>query len=136
MERTHDPMGAGPTVLLVDDEELLRALPSRMLIAAGFSVVAAENGQAALAAASKLNGSLGLVVTDIHMPVMSGLEFARSFRPLFPRTPVLFITGRDPCGAGQPDLVDAELLQKPFSADAFLHTITRLLSRQTASQNS
>jgi FixJ family two-component response regulator len=69
-------------------------------------------------------------------PTRSCSAFARSFRPLFPRTPVLFITGRDPCGAGQPDLVDAELLQKPFSADAFLDAITRLLSRQTASQNS
>jgi CheY-like chemotaxis protein len=37
MERTHDPMGARPTVLLVDDEELLRALLSRMLMEAGFT---------------------------------------------------------------------------------------------------
>ncbi len=83
------------TVLVVDDEELLRRLLSRVLADAGFGVVEAENGAAALETARRLKGGLGLVVTDIHMPVMDGLEFARALRPLQPTVPILFITGRD-----------------------------------------
>jgi DNA-binding response OmpR family regulator len=124
-------MATRTTVLLVDDEELLRRLLSRMLVDAGFAVIEAENGRAALATAERLDGSLSLVVTDIQMPVMGGLEFAREFRPLRPRTPILFITGRDPdsTAAAASDIGEGQLLRKPFGADAFLEAIARTLSQ-------
>jgi CheY-like chemotaxis protein len=69
----------------LDDEAMLRHLLARTLGEAGFDLIEAENGDAALRAIRGSRDSLRLVVTDLSMPVMSGVEFAREFRPLYPR---------------------------------------------------
>jgi CheY-like chemotaxis protein len=120
------------TVLLVDDEELLRRLLSRILTEAGFGVVEAENGAVALETARRINGGLQLVVTDVHMPVMDGMEFARQFRPLHPAVPILFITGRDlPAGPDEP-VPNKEMLRKPFRSEAFLAMVSQLVANRVA----
>jgi hypothetical protein len=63
-------------VLVVDDDAMLRELLARVLVEEGFAVLTAEDGEQALAIASTLDGRLGLVVTDIRMPGMDGLELA------------------------------------------------------------
>ena len=79
----------------------------------------------ALDVAAHLDGALRLVVTDIHMPVMTGPEFVREFRPRFPDIPVLYMTGRT---VPIPDHgLGGELLQKPFTMEAFLSLVRRLL---------
>jgi two-component system, cell cycle sensor histidine kinase and response regulator CckA len=115
------------TVLLVDDEDLLRRLFSRVLTDAGFPVVEAENGAVALEVARKIDGTLGLVVTDIHMPVMSGIEFARQFRPLHPTVPILFVTGRDLPATPDSEVPESALLRKPFRGEAFLAAVCQLV---------
>jgi CheY-like chemotaxis protein len=127
MESTHE-LEPGATVLLVDDEVLLRRLLSRILVDAGFGVVEAENGAAALETARKINGGLHLVVTDIHMPVMDGIEFARQFRPLHPAVPILFITGRDLPSSADESVTDRGLLRKPFRSETFLAVVSQLVS--------
>ena len=127
MPYNQDPTTQQPTILLVDDEEFLRRLLARVLGGAGFDVVQAENGAAALRAAVGLDGTLRLVVTDIHMPVMNGIEFAREFRPDHPTVPVLFITGRDSAITDDPAYFDGHLLRKPFRSEAFLAAVSRLL---------
>jgi two-component system cell cycle sensor histidine kinase/response regulator CckA len=123
------PDSAPPaTVLLVDDEEFLRRLLSRILAEAGFGVVEAENGAVALETARRINGGFGLVVTDVHMPVMSGLEFAREFRPLHPGVPILFITGRDLPPIPDVEVPQKELLRKPFRSEAFLEVVSQLVA--------
>src|SRR3954470_13298392 len=95
------------TVLLVDDEEFLRRMLARLLDQAGFAVVQAENGCAALQAAQGVDSeALSLVVTDIPMPLMNGIEFARELRPLHPPVPLLFIAGRDPGEGDDPATVN------------------------------
>jgi len=118
------PLG---TVLVVDDEALLRHLLARTLAEAGFDVIEADNGEVALHAIRGCQGSLRLVVTDIRMPVMDGIEFAREFRPLFPRVPILFITGWETDSNG-PGFTEGELLLKPFGPDRFLETASRILN--------
>lgn len=81
---------SGPMVLLVDDNAAIRDLAARILTFEGYQVITAENGEEALALASTLNGQLGLVVTDIRMPVMDGLELATRLARLKPTLPVLF----------------------------------------------
>jgi two-component system, cell cycle sensor histidine kinase and response regulator CckA len=125
MERIDCSSTPGPTVLLVDDEELLRTLLSRILLDAGFMVAEAANGRAALDVAARLDGALSLVVTDIHMPVMTGPEFVREFRPRFPGIPVLYMTGRTV--PNPEEGLGADLLQKPFTVEAFLVLVRRLL---------
>jgi DNA-binding response OmpR family regulator len=133
MEHSHSPMSQRQTVLLVDDEEFLRRMLARVLGEAGFDVVEAENGAAALRAAHTVDGSLTLVVTDIHMPLMNGIEFAREFRPLHPDVPVLFITGRDPAEPDDPAYFNSHLLRKPFRSEAFIASVDRLLQERTES---
>lgn len=127
MTMTHDSTPRA-TVLLVDDEELLRRVLSRILADAGFGVVEAENGAAALETARKIDSGLDLVVTDVQMPVMSGLEFAQEFRPLHPEVPILFMTGRDLSSAGDTGVSQMELLRKPFRAEAFLQVVSQLVA--------
>lgn len=123
----------GPIVLLVDDEEDVRQLLARILQDSGIRVVEAENGAAALQLARRLNGSLSLVVTDIDMPVMDGLQFARAFRVMDTRVPFLFITGSaDPALLVDRSL-DGETLPKPFSVETFLDAVARLAPSITGS---
>jgi two-component system cell cycle sensor histidine kinase/response regulator CckA len=133
MRQNQDPTTQQPTILLVDDEEFLRRLLARVLDGAGFDVIEAENGAAALRAAADLEGALRLVVTDVHMPVMNGIEFAREFRPRYPAVPVLFITGRDAGITDDPAFFDGHLLRKPFRSEAFLAAVGRLLGNGSES---
>jgi two-component system, chemotaxis family, chemotaxis protein CheY len=119
------------SVLLVDDEEILRRLLGRTLAGAGFEVYEAPNGELALEVARTLEVRLSLVITDISMPVMDGLEFAHAFRPLFPTVPILFMTGKDPMvsvalGSG----IEDNLLRKPFGPDTFLEAVVRTIGRR------
>jgi two-component system, cell cycle sensor histidine kinase and response regulator CckA len=114
-------------VLLVDDEELVRQLLARILRDAGFVVEEAVNGAAALQAARRLDGSLALVVTDIDMPVMNGLEFAQALRQTDRQIPFLFITGLDPALVYEVG-VQARVLAKPFTPDAFLEAVTQMVT--------
>jgi two-component system cell cycle sensor histidine kinase/response regulator CckA len=79
--------GTGPTVLLVEDDELLLRLLARTLEAEGFTVLKAENGEAALQVLRTSGGSVALVLTDITMPVMGGFELGRILRNLYPSIP-------------------------------------------------
>ena len=109
-------------VLLVDDNAAIRDLAARILTFEGYQVITAENGEEALALASTLNGQLGLVVTDIRMPVMDGLELATRLARLKPTLPVLFISGFANSMA-----VPSPVLAKPFSADALLAAVAQFL---------
>ena len=113
---------SGPMVLLVDDNAAIRDLAARILTFEGYQVITAENGEEALALASTLNGQLGLVVTDIRMPVMDGLELATRLARLKPTLPVLFISGFADSMA-----VSSPVLAKPFSADALLAAVAQFL---------
>jgi CheY-like chemotaxis protein len=114
-----------PTVLVVDDEELLRELLCRILADAGLMVAEAPNGRVALDLAEDLGESLRLVVTDIHMPVMTGPEFVREFHPRHPHIPVLYMTGRS--ATPPADEFGDRLLHKPFTVQVFLDRVRGLL---------
>ena len=109
------------TILIVDDEELVRAVIARTLESAGFAVLEAEHGEAALAVVRGFSGVLALVIVDMNMPVMTGSEFAREFRPMRPSVPVLFITGREPL------VPRGRLLLKPFGPEELLEAVVQAL---------
>jgi CheY-like chemotaxis protein len=70
-----------------------------------------------------------MVLTDINMPVMDGLEFARAFRPRYPFTPILFMTGVLPEVSHGTSLreVGARLLLKPFGPEVLLEAVATTL---------
>jgi CheY-like chemotaxis protein len=117
-------------VLVVDDEALLRELLARTLRDAGFDVLQADNGKTALEAARGSALPLTLVISDISMPVMDGLELSRRFRALYPRVPVLLISGNPRWTAPDQSLLDGEqILRKPFTVGSLLTAISRMLTQ-------
>jgi CheY-like chemotaxis protein len=123
------PRSTRATMLLVDDEPLVRQVLARMLENSGFTVIQAENGRHALQVSEQVGAAVELVVTDIHMPLMTGFEFARFFRTRYPNVPFLFITGGEPYApvAIPPDL-PGDLLWKPFGPESLLLKVDQLLS--------
>lgn len=110
------------TVLIVEDDAMLRGILAASLLDEGFAVLTAENGEEALAIASALDEQLGLVVTDVLMPGMDGLELASRLASLKPSPPLLFISG-----VSAHRNLPGPVLVKPFGPGAFLEQIGRML---------
>jgi CheY-like chemotaxis protein len=79
-----------PRILVVDDDDGLRVLYQMELVQAGYEVVAVESGQAALASVSEQ--PFALIILDIEMPDMSGIEALSQLRRATPETPVILNT--------------------------------------------
>ena len=80
-------------VLIVEDDPMLRGILAEALAGEGLVVLTAATGEEALAIASPLDGQLGLVVTDVLLPHMDGLELADHLAGLSSPPPILFISG-------------------------------------------
>jgi two-component system cell cycle sensor histidine kinase/response regulator CckA len=125
---------AGETVLVVEDEEDLRAVTERIFASGGYRVLAAANGHEALDLARSHPGEIRLLVTDVVMPNMLGKEVAEKVRVLQPGIEVLYVSGyAQPVLASQGRLDhDAILMEKPFSGADLLAKAGQLLSSRTA----
>ncbi len=116
------------TILIVDDEPMVRLVVGRLLEEWDFKVLEAENGRSALRVAQEFRGQLSLVITDLVMPYMDGCAFADAFRPLHPDVPILFMTGKCPNALVGTFFDPTEnLLFKPFDPDTFLDVVARVL---------
>ncbi len=116
---------ASGTLLLVEDEALLRDLFRETLEEAGFEVLAAGSGEEALAVAAGRDQQLDLLVTDVIMPGMSGYELIGALRESRPGLPTIVITGyadvRPPDGA-EPDVY----LTKPITPAVLVREVRAL----------
>ncbi len=121
-------------ILLVEDEEELRRLAVRELDRRGYAVVVAAEGAEALEVARSLDGRIDLLVTDVVMPGISGIELAAQVNELWPLVPVLFVSGHlDEGSVGRnPMAEDADLLAKPFTPDQLGHRVRQALDRSQA----
>jgi PAS domain S-box-containing protein len=105
------------TILLVEDEDLVRVLAKRVLERAGFAILTAENADQALALAADHDGRIDLLLTDVIMPRILGPELAIRLELLRPGLRVLFTSGYTAGGAGLTASMpsDAHFIDKPFS---------------------
>jgi CheY-like chemotaxis protein len=124
--------GAAPrgTVLLVEDDEVLRSTYQELLAGQGLLVLVAGDGFNALLQASTHPGRIDLLVSDVILPQMSGIELWRKLSRYRPEAQVLFISGnvnqaRIMIGQGQGP---HHLLAKPFGATSLLETVRMLLA--------
>lgn len=120
----------GATVLIADDEEPVRRVASRLLARSGYAVREASDGAEALRMLAAAGGEVDLLVTDIIMPEMGGLELARRVAADFPSLPILLISGYSEThevAQGLPSHLD--LLRKPFSGDELTSAVERCLAR-------
>jgi two-component system, cell cycle sensor histidine kinase and response regulator CckA len=124
-----DTGSAPPTILVVDDEDIVRALVARALREAGCRVVQAQHGAAALALLESRCETIDLVITDLVMPGVGGREVARWIAAHCPALPVLFISGYPRTYLEAHDLYDAgiPLLRKPFLPSRLLEAVQELL---------
>jgi len=117
-------------ILLVDDDSDVRAVAAEMLGKAGYQVIEAGSGGAALECLEHRGERVALMIADIAMPGMSGIELAHAARLSRPGLPILFVTGF--AGAGLPPMDNQRenrerLLRKPFHAADLAANVAALL---------
>jgi CheY-like chemotaxis protein len=115
------------TVLVVDDEQAMRALTRRMLEGAGYQVYEAADGVEALATLAQ-GWPVDVIVTDIRMPRMDGRELASRLTTHSPRIPIVFMSGYD-VYLGPLDL-PGPVLAKPFRSEQLTAVVSQLLARR------
>ena len=116
------------SVLVVDDEDLVRKFVERVLRDAGYQTTTASDGPEALAVAAKLE-TFDILVTDVMMPQMTGDELARRIRIATPAIKVLYLTGfSDRLFKEKATLwADEAFLDKPCSVTGLLQAVSLLL---------
>jgi signal transduction histidine kinase/ActR/RegA family two-component response regulator len=116
------------TILVVEDEKEVRELASEFLSAAGYGVLTAEDGVEALATVERMGKSIHLVLTDMVMPKMRGLELGQELRARLPKVKVAYMTGYLEKNPDAQDLLGgAFFLQKPFSREALVSLVKQAL---------
>jgi two-component system cell cycle sensor histidine kinase/response regulator CckA len=116
------------TILLAEDDDMLRGLATRALNRLGYRVIEAQNGSDALVHLNNMD--ISLVITDIVMPGVGGAEVARRFRDSRPNLPVLFISGYADDIMARSGVTEAgeSFLGKPFSLAALQAAVDKALS--------
>jgi DNA-binding response OmpR family regulator len=119
------------TLLLVEDDGLLRDLMTEVLEAADFEVLAAASADDALELAAAREGPIDVMVTDVIMPGISGIELGKRLRATRIDLRVLLMSGYSPEFLAQRSSVHASdaVLQKPFSNHRLLARVQDLLER-------
>ena len=127
------PRGGAETVLLVEDEALVRQLTHEILRRNGYRVLEAADGIEALAVVREHTGHIDLMLTDVVMPRMSGHELVELARPVRPDMRILYVSGySEEAIARQGQLTQGiELLSKPFTPGVLTAKIRELLDRST-----
>ena len=120
----------GKTVLIVDDQEVVRKYVEDSLRREGFHVHGATDGLDALRQVDLLGAAIDLLLTDIRMPRMDGIALASSISEIYPKIPVLFMSGypfdlREERTKFAP--ASFAFLAKPFTRQALLEAIRTLL---------
>ncbi len=130
------PRGGDERILVVEDNEMLLRLCSRILTAAGYEVLKAADGRAALELAKRQDRPADLLLTDVMMPGLKGPEVADAIRELWPEVAVIYMTGYAADILGErADRETMRLLNKPFHPDVLEAAVREALDeRQKATR--
>ncbi len=127
-------LGGTETILLAEDEDAVRSVTTAALERRGYRVLAAPDGETALAISSAFAGAIDLLITDVVMPGMSGRELAKRLERSRPAMPVLFVSGYSDGEVLQmgvsPDATT--LLPKPFTAYEVAQRVRSAIDRSTS----
>jgi signal transduction histidine kinase len=113
------------TVLVVEDEDIVRELVCEVLEDQGYNVICAHDGLEALQMAADFDGTIHLLVTDVIMPHMNGHELAEKLSSVRPDMKILYVSGYSANDIGDHGILDPriELLQKPFTPQTLARKI-------------
>ena len=120
--------GAGGTILVVEDEDALRNMLASSLAEAGYTILTARDGNAALALADAHDGPIDLVITDIVLPGITGLVVAASLKKSRPAIRSVFITGYTGRGPDLGKKASGAVLIKPISYSDLINAVTGALA--------
>ena len=128
------PTGHGETILIVDDESAIREVAKSVLSKSGYEVIVAEDGPSALALFVQQSKPIDVVLTDLIMPIMGGLVFARTLRKIDARTKIIVSSARDSdYNPGELTEIGVQAcLNKPYSRETLLRAIDRVLHNERA----
>jgi CheY-like chemotaxis protein len=117
------------TILVIDDEDIVRALVSRSLREAGYRLIQASHGAAAISLLETGASGVDLVICDLVMPVVGGREVSDWIKEHCPGLPLLFISGYPRAYLEANDLFDPSvpMLRKPFLPSKLLESVEELL---------
>jgi two-component system cell cycle sensor histidine kinase/response regulator CckA len=124
--------GGNETILLVEDEPLVRGLAARVLRKQGYHLLEASNGSEALRIAEKRVGEeIHLILTDVVMPGMIGRELAERLHSLFPKMKVLYMSGYTNNAIVHHGILEEGMnyLQKPFTLEALAGKVREVLDQ-------
>jgi len=123
--------GSG-TILIAEDESGVRDLASQTLRAAGYTVLEAKDGEEALCVAENHEGTIHLLLTDVVMPKLSGVEIAERLRSKRPGMQVLLMSGYSEYSHGNKQSTESsmQMLQKPFSLESLTTRVREILQEK------
>jgi CheY-like chemotaxis protein len=129
LEPLSNPQGTETlTILVVDDDAPIRKMLERMLGSSGYSVLKAASGEEALGICEQSPAAIQLLITDLTMPGMNGLELADAVSERWPETKVLFISGYTSEYRVRRKLGEREFLEKPFTRDSLNSKIREMVA--------
>jgi len=121
------PLVGSETVLLVEDDDAIRALGRVMLEQYGYTVLPAGDGAAALELADNHPDPIELLMTDVLMPGMGGIELAERLSKLRPQLEVLYTSGYNDSGSTLTGIPGSRYLQKPYTMEDLARMLRELL---------
>jgi CheY-like chemotaxis protein len=127
---TTAPRGS-ETVLVVEDEDLVRGFTSMALRSSGYTVLTARDGEDALRVVGEHAGTIHLLVTDVVMPRMGGRQLSQRLRLAHPQAKVLFVSGYTDDAVMRHGIQQSEsnFLHKPFSAALLTRKVREILDK-------
>jgi PAS domain S-box-containing protein len=127
------PKGCGELILIVDDEEAVRSVTKRILESNGYRTVIATQGTEAVACYVEKGYEISVVLTDLHMPDMGGVEAIAALRQINPCVKIIVVTGAG-SALGAPTATEMGVqayIKKPFDVAHLLLTLQNVLQAQT-----
>jgi DNA-binding response OmpR family regulator len=118
------------TVLLVEDEDRVRALSGRVLRARGYKILEATDGRHALEVVANYPETIDIAILDVVMPHIGGRELAERLRELRPDTAILFVSGYTDDEVVRRGVSAEGFLQKPFTLAALAQRVRSVLDRR------
>jgi CheY-like chemotaxis protein len=126
-------MPARKTILVVDDEPPVRFLAVRILELAGHLVLSAENAEEVRTIWDRVGRSIDLLVTDVIMPGLSGIDLARELRQTRPDLKILFVTGSvEMSGEIQSLGAETRVIYKPYTVQILRQAVLDIFSSENS----
>jgi len=124
-------LSGSETVLIVEDDDALRTLATKVLQRYGYRVLEAREGEEALRVTDEHEGPIQLMLTDVVMPGMDGRELAERLQPLHPEIKVIYMSGYTDDAIARHGILEPglEFIQKPFSPEGLACKVREVLDK-------